>query len=425
MTSRPPCRRLVDVLRQNSLSVLRKNAHELACANQALRAENIQTRFLRNAFLIPPQSLCLLQQPNLTDTLTSWHMFALYKPPFCPMRRTQAKDNYHHVSVESFVDASLRSRAVWPTLKRVLAPQEMHVRVLYDLDAFASGPVVVRVSDGGQPSSAFAPATLRQAVMEYDVMVAGHLPVGRRATMDTAALFPDCMGSGSTLCDESGAMGPISSTVRTSSTSTTSTMPAECSYEVRCRGYYRVHAVSMLTVRIAYPPTAKAPAIADYVRQRMGTYVMGDPYAMREVVQGTGGGGRQDDMVRTSFNESEGDDSAVTKRGELGQGIIALRGDCDFPRVFVHLRSVIFARGDWPQEGRAGSRQSVEDGAGHSSAKVRGAGVAGAENDASVLRFHCNNCFEPIVKSARASTLRERQLSILDGTWTPASEHMA
>ncbi|KAH8607074.1 hypothetical protein ERJ75_001451700 [Trypanosoma vivax] len=370
MTSKTPSRRLTDVLRSNSKEVLRRNAAELARASASLTPEELETRFTRNQRLISPKSLCLLYD---STTLARWCVFAVYKPPFCPMRRAESYMNYHRVSVESFVSAALRSREVYPVLARELSPQEVNVRVVHDLDTLASGPVVVTIADRHEFSR-----TLKDFTMRYDVLVAGHSPLTEPREVAVEQLFTPPQGSSSSVADVEG---QTASAVREECSAGTSGATASaslwascrCTVQVKRNAYYAMHPVSFLEFVITSPPTSLPPCIESYVREHMETCVLGDPEATS--------------VVKGFFGPSKS-----------SKGVVELRGDCDFPRVFTHLREVSI-------------RADVADAAG---------GVAGEK----IIDFHCRNCFEPILQRERIYSLKRRRICLLDGSWAPDVEFL-
>lgn len=425
MTSKPPTRRLIDVLKQNSKETLDRHSAELAAAASFLKAESIQTRFLRNQFLVNPKSLHLL--PN-EDLLTRWHVFGLYKPAFCPMRKSAAQDNYHNVSVESFVEAALRSKAIYPTLRRVLRPSEMQVRVLYTLDTFASGPVLVSLSDHYSFATSLATTT-----MEYDVLVSGHLPVhakGNHTAIDVPLLFPSAQMSD---------MDGVAKTI--------------AHYEVRENGYYSVHPVSLLNVVVAAPPSSNPPSLERFAREALGSCVIGDPLVMGELMQlreyaptqhkvktpevrhhasatAEGGGG----------TAPSGDAAAHAAAVKMAANphIVSMRGDCDFPRVFTHLREIRVNTS--AEKRRPAFTESVDaDAAGSGSGGGGGLAftfpVGGQlapeqqqQQDAFAqkqgIELHCRKCFEGLVQKQLTTSFKARRIGLLDGTWTPQAEFL-
>lgn len=442
MTSRPPTRRLVDVLRQNRPETLQRHATDLAAAASSLHAEAIQTRFLRNQFLINPKALCLLSNEDL---LTRWHVFGLYKPPFCPMRKSAAQDNYHHVSVESFVEAALRSKSIYPTLRRVLSPSEVQVRVLHNLDSFASGPVLVALSNHFQFATSLATTT-----MEYDVLVSGHLPVhatGNQTAIPTAHLFPSAAS--------------LEGGKQEAAATTTTTTTTQAHYQVKENGYYSVHPVSLLNVVIKAPPTSQPPTLERFVREQLGSSVLGDPLVMGELMQLQAYD--QAAQKRQSGKAEESNTTASSDVGDKGKKtasdaaahaaavklaanphIVSMRGDCDFPRVFMHLREV---RVDTSNE------KPFTSSAGHGGAEAAGgqeaSGMAfnfplGGPSPSSFsahqqqqqgqqfadfsqklgIELHCRKCFDGLVQKHLSASVKARRIGLLDGTWTPQAEFL-
>ncbi|EPY24964.1 hypothetical protein STCU_06916 [Strigomonas culicis] len=407
MSSKLPNKFLVNVLQQNSRQTLERHAQQLAAAAVNIPAEAIQTRFLRNHFLISPKSLCLLGQGEVADRpaplsplyssggtaaydpedyLSRWHLFAVYKPPFCPMHRADAADNYHRVSVESFVVQALRSRNLAPQLRELFrTPAEMHVRVLNDVDRFGSGPVVVSVSDRFPFATSLVPFR-----MTYDLLVHGHLPLTEaKKTIEPSLLFP-------AQAERLGDAAPTSATM-----------------EVKRNGYYASHAVSLLEVVIASPPTALPPALTAYVREQLQTFVVGDPVAMESIVLGGG-------AASAAPAAAEGPGSAAAA--------LTLQGDVDFPRVFHHLREVaveadVTADGSPPAAAAAPAvRVKVP--------LVGGAAATPSASPASptgkeVISFHCRKCFDKILHTQRITHMKRKQMGLLDGQWTPATEYVS
>ncbi|KPA85372.1 hypothetical protein ABB37_01689 [Leptomonas pyrrhocoris] len=447
MTSRPPTRRLVDVLKQNGKQTLERHAVDLAAAASSLQAEAIQTRFLRNQFLISPKSLHLLASEDL---LSRWHVFGVYKPPFCPMRKSAAADNFHHVSVESFVEAALRSKSIYPVLRRALTPAEMQVRVLYNLDTFASGPVLVALSNHYQ----FA-ASLATTTMEYDVLVSGHLPVhatGNHTKIDVQQLFP-----GVPLARASSSAEPFSAGKQTDITAASTS--AEAYYEVKENGYYSVHPVSLINLVIEAPPTSQPPALERFAREQLHTCIVGDPLVMGELMHIRASeqapsriGNRKETKEVTNSSRSSSQTSAADSRALSSDGaahaaavklaanphIVSMRGDCDFPRVFLHLRT---ARVDTSGEQR---RPAVLQDPASTNTSGKGGTPLAYNFSMSGLSFpekqqqqqqdefaqkqgielHCHKCFNGLVQKQLTSSFKSRRLSLLDGTWTPQAEFL-
>lgn len=466
MTARPPTRRLVDVLKQNSKRTLERHATELAAAASSLYAEDIQTRFLRNQFLINPKALQLLRNDDL---LTRWHVFGLYKPPFCPMRKRDASDNYHHVSVESFVESALHSKSIYPLLRRTLSPAEVQVRVLYNLDAFASGPVLVSLSNHYRFATSLATTT-----MEYDVLVSGHLPVhatGNHTKMDMRLLFPSVASGSDCSSAQTSSNRNAGATTETDSTGSAG-VSSEAYYEVKENGYYSVHPVSLLNVVVRAPPTSQPPALERFAREQLGTCVVGDPLVVGELMQlreysqassrshglksQSGGVDSRTSGAEGAFSKATIDevDKAATRDAAAHAAavklaanphIVSMRGDCDFPRVFMHLREV---RVDTSAEQLHLSTTVDNEVATNSSANSGAYGGGGAgghvafsfplNSGASPLtqqqqdtfaqnqgiELHCRKCFNGLVQKQLSSSVKSRRIGLLDGTWTPQTEYL-
>lgn len=429
MTFRPPNQRISDILRQNSKATLERHAAELVSAAASLPPEATQTRFLRNCFLINPKSVRMMAIGNhhnsVEESLTRWGVFAFYKPPFCPMRREEGVDNYHKVSVESFVAAALRSRAIAPVLHRTLSPSEIRVRVLYNLATYASGPIVVSVSDRFDFTTSLVPFS-----MAYDVLVAGHLPKQGVQEIPTERLFP-----------LSSTSSPGQETLQQQQQQRH--RRCRCTYEVVENAYYAVHPVSLLHVKVVSPPTAKPPEIDAYVRDNLGTSVLGDPYGMDRVLAAPfhrlGDGKRTKDAASlgdatsTSPHSSSSSSTlppitrayfqASSSGHPLLQNAVGLQGDTDFPRVFTHLREVNVDAGYSASAPGATpySFPSVAEGMGPGASTEDGDGEAGRPN---VINYHCNKCFEPHISPTRLFSLRHQRLRLLDGAWMPESEFL-
>ncbi|GET90051.1 hypothetical protein, conserved [Leishmania tarentolae] len=439
MTSRQPTRRLVDVLKQNSKKVLDRHAAQLAAAASSLPAEAIQTRFLRNQFLINPKSLQLL---STEEQLARWHVFGVYKPPFCPMRRAEAAENYHNVSVESFVESALHSKDIYPVLKRVLKPSEVHVRVLYNLDSFASGPVLVSVSDVHRYAT-----SLQTTTMEYDVIVGGHLPVhgtGNQSVIDMAHLFP-------------GASPPLPSRDDGADAEKASAVVPQAHYEVKENGYYSVHPVSLLHIVIRSPPTSQPPMLERFAREHLGTCVIGDPLVVGELMQlrsnpaalsshtsasptkksshSGQGSGAASDNARSGSTRDPAAHAAAMKLA-ANPHIVLRRGDCDFPRVFMHLREV---RIDTAAETHRTTSEgiyaqdslSMPHGATVALAGSHHSGEALSEDmqsqqfsQARGIQVHCRKCFNGLLQKQLNVSCKSRRVGLLDGTWTPQAEYL-
>lgn len=363
----------------NSPTTLRKQAADLAALSSLIPPEAVETRFLRNSFLINPKSLCILpcDEPNALDR---YHVFAVYKPPFCPMRRSQAHENHHKVSVESFVQATLSAEAILPTIRRTLAPSDVKVRVLNDLQSFASGPVLVSLAD----RHPFA-RSLRRFTMEYDVLVAGHLPLAGLQEIQPWHLFPNfAKPTGEEELSSSGGHA---------------TAECTCSYQVRQNAYYSVHPVSLLSVSITSPPTSHPPEIDAFVREHLETGVIGDPYTIGDFVQRVTGRSSKREVkdpkeLPSKYMKRAADDTSL-----VGSSVVAMRGDCDFPRVFTHLSAVTFG-------------VAVLD-------------ATGAVLEEKRIGFHCRKCFNNILHKNPISAMRSsHRIGILDGSWNLSTEYL-
>ncbi|KAH9584140.1 hypothetical protein LSM04_005975 [Trypanosoma melophagium] len=385
MTSKAPSRRLTDILHSNSKETLRRNAEELARVSASLPSTDMQTRFLRNQHLINPKSLRLLCDEMI---LSRWCAFAVYKPPFCPMRRVEADGNFHNVSVESFVSAALRSREVHPVLQREVRPNEMKVRVVNNVDTYASGPVVVTVADRHN----FA-TSLQDFTMHYDVLVAGHATLTEPVLVDANKLFAPVQtdddndnGNKEKEKEEEDAVGAAVRRKRRSGISASSLSKCVCTYQVKRNAYYAVHPVSLIEFTITAPPTPLPPCIETYVREHLSTFVLGDPKASMPTT------------TTRKKSESTHSTDRKTQATKTAWSVVAMRGDCDFPRVFTHLREVTI-------------NADVADASGGVASKTK-------------IDFHCRKCFEPILQQERVYSLKGRRIGLLDGSWTPESEFL-
>ncbi|CCW68686.1 unnamed protein product [Phytomonas sp. Hart1] len=372
MTYRPPINRLTDILKRNNPQVLERHAVDFHRALTALPPEANHGRFVRNHVLINPKALHVLCEE---EVLGRYQAFAVYKPPFCPMRRRDAAGNFHNVAVESFIAAALKSQLVHPVLRRSLRQGEVRVRVLNDLDSFASGPVAVSVSDACPFNT-----SLERCVMNYDVLVRGHLsfPRGERQSITPSLLYPDFSPS----AQATAVRGPT------------------CTFEVRRNAYYSVHPVTLLEVKIIAPPSARAPCIEGFVKHQLGTFVIGDPTAFEDSAQSpVADGGKE------SISHEKKPSDAQPKRdfnplfsNFFQPSVIPMRGDCDFPRVFMHLREIHFSVDELDVSGNTiGSRD---------------------------INFHCWNCFEPIIRDLSHNMLKNTRINLLDGSWTPSLEFL-
>lgn len=348
---RGPPQRLVDVLKKNRPEVLRSHAQNLAALQTALSASAVETRFRQNTVLISPKALHLL---HAADNLRKYGVFAIYKPPFCPMKRQEANRNYHKVSVESFLSAALSSRDILPVIRETLRPSEMNVRVLYSLADEASGPVVASLHDKFNFSHSTNALTFH-----YQMLVAGHLSLSEEMQQLQS--------------DGLHVLFPESTTEKLSSSS------ASCS--VLSTGFYAHHAVSLVNVRVASPPSALPPALGEFTKRVLGTFIIGDPAML-----------------------------STHPPIPLPKGF-SLRGDCDFPRVFVHLREVEV---NTDLDGAAAKDR------GSTSSSSTSEGDRGQATEK--ITFSCNNCLEPIVQTKQVFGLKGISMNIRDGSWTPMSE---
>lgn len=413
MSGKPPSRRLVDVLRQNSKETLDRHAAQLASAASSLPSTAIHNRFLRNKFLVSPNALHLLFDEA---QFTQQHLFAVYKPPFCPMKRSEASENYHKVSVESFVSSALTSATVQPLMMKMLRQEDVKIRILNTLDIFSSGPVVVSVSDQHEHATSLPALT-----MEYDVMVAGHLPVhdaGNATAIAVHHLFGD---------DIPTTKGSPSRQTR-------------CEYEVKRNGYYSIHPVSLLKVRLVAPPTASPPRLEEFVREQLHTSIIGDPLVVGELLQMQD---RSQKMTRRTAQAGSGSSVAATSTvGDAAHSrvspspsaesqssaqeaamklaanphIVPMRGDCDFPRVFTHLSDIRIA--SLPPSKPLIHQWNLAGG------NVTGTSAPNSSDpaDQAVAHFHCWKCFDSLLQQQRSSSLKVRRLGMLDGTWVPQTE---
>jgi hypothetical protein len=135
-----------------------------------------------------------------------------------------------------------------------------------------------------------------------------------------------------------------------------------CTLSVDRIGYYSVHPVTLFRASVYHPVTSRPPCWLPFFRTQKKTFVVGDGAAFHS-------------------------QSAVVKSG------VALRGDHDFARVFVHARSVSVDADVFDPNGNLIHTKAVE--------------------------FHCKNCFEPLVKPQRSMSLKGARLQIVDGTWHP------
>lgn len=379
-----PPHRLVDVLKKNSPKALRKHAEQLAVLQKALPPEVLETRYRHNSYLISPKSLHLMVQP---DVLRRWGVFAIYKPAFCPMKRKDARLNYHQVSVESFLSAALSSREVLPVVRETLDPRKVRVRVLYSLDTEVSGPVMVTLND------AFPFVRSMQYVrLSYQLLVAGHLPVDdAMRPMDAnlvKVLYPT--------------LPSVLDSPPSTSTTSTSTATPVFEYRVKQAGFYAHHPVSMVELQLSAPPSAAPPRLQAFVDAAFQSFIIGDSTAMMDV-------GRAKRPQSTNTSSSFGaspSSNGFDASGSVGPASFVLRGDCDFPRVFAHLRQVTCESGLTTSSTTPGEIPKQKK----------------PEEKENVMEFQCNQCFEPIVQAKQVYGLKGISMNIHDGCWSPMSE---
>lgn len=291
MSKQLPPHRLADVLKRNSPARLKRHAAELGALQAALPPSTWKSRFSQNKALVSPKALRLLVYPQV---LQETGLFAIYKPPFCPMKRTEANANYHRVSLESFLSAALSSRDVYPHIRH-LSREGTRVRVLNTLATEASGPVVVSVSarDSDKPL-AFQPKKEYHPALHYQLLVAGHLPVEKDATVmltnSASVLYPSIAEP-----------------------------EPSFQYRVSQNGYYAHHPVSLVEVRIpcSLGCLPAPPLLSHFTAHCLDTYVIGEDGASKS---------------------SSGDEASMTAKRPAAA---ALRGDRDFPRVFCHLEQAV------------------------------------------------------------------------------------
>nr|ACI15911.1 hypothetical protein [Bodo saltans] len=367
-------RKLVDVLKQTSPEYLKKGTTQVRRAMREILGEELQTRFMRNHFLVDPKSLQLMVDH---DKLNLYRTFAVFKPAFCPMRRAQADENYHRVSVESFVGAAMKSTELVPMIKKIgeedaalaasgpaellaqkgsspqpadaaaAASSSLKIRVLNDLSLMYSGPILIALQTGpGRPTS------LRRGAVHYDVLIFGH-DFKVQQTEDSVEphfLFPDIKKE--TL----------------DAAKVHAEFPLRCTAKVDRIGYYAMHPVTLLRVSIFHPIVATAPDLVHYVTNHRNTFVVGDAAA----------------------TEGEnGDQQPQHRRFNYGN---ALRGDFDLPRLFVHSRSVTVDVDVLNPQQQIVGVKSVE--------------------------FQCRNCFEPLVNPEKSMMIKKNKIQLVDGSWS-------
>jgi hypothetical protein len=365
-------RKLVDVIKQTSPEYLKKGTTQARRAMQEILGEELQTRFMRNHFLVDPKSLQLMVDH---DKVNLYRTFAVYKPAFCPMRRAQADENYHRVSIESFINAALKSSDLSAVLRKIReedvkasasaprevlqgglggegtaeVPSSVRLRVINDFPLFYSGPVLIALQEGpGRPSS------LRRGVVHYDVLTFGHdVPKETEDTVDPSHLFPGI--------DQARLDAAVKHPVT----------PMRCSLKVDRIGYYAMHPVTLLRMSVFHSITASAPDIVRYVSKYRNTFVVGDAEATAD--QAPSGGARGNPR--------------------FAYGNVS-RGDFDLPRVFVHARCVsVDVDVLNPQQEVVGSK---------------------------AVEFHCRNCFEPLVNPEKSMMIKKNKIQLIDGSWSKA-----
>lgn len=422
MTTRLPSRKIADLFNRTSkVSEARDRSHAQRAAEQ-LHATELQTRFMRNHFLIDPKSLHLVVDH---DKLRRHRCFAVYKPAFCPVRRVDAMDNYHRVSVESYITAALSSVDLQPTVRELaenaarrsqslrdlaepmtssssstspsVVDTGLDVRVLNHLDTYYSGVLLVSLAHEGP----HCPRNIHRSVMHYDVLTFGHEDaLMKEESIPIEQLFPFLSAE----VREAAAADPV--------------RPMRCTMHCEQIGYYAVHAVSLLRISVYYPVTARSPLIPSFLSQFKGKFVVGDLNAF-----GDGSGGDETRTAASGVSTSPAATAAETKKGPStavyatgGRKAVSpransLRGDCDFPRLFVHLRSVgieaetVLAQPSPLQPETQQQQQS-------SSSSSSGAPIK-------MVEFHCKQCFEPLIHPDQSMSLKRQRIQIVDGSWSP------
>lgn len=405
MTSKihqPPFR-LVDVLKKNRPDVLKRHAEQLAVLQTALPPEVMQTRFRQNSVLISPKSLHLLVQP---DVLRRWGVFAVYKPAFCPMKRSEAHHNYHRVSLESFVSAALSSRDIVTHVRDTLSSR-MKVRVLYSLATECSGPVVISLKDDVPLAH-----SMHHLHMSYQLLVAGHLPIDTASPASLeedefllSTLFPEIP-----LRSSSSVPGSRTPYGTASSFHTSSSPSPSVTYRVARNGYYAHHPVSLVELEIVAPPSPTPPFLSAFVATVFHSFIIGDPSGLlaHEKNDSTNEERQKGSSIRGSSSMSPS--SKENNRFEL-------HGDCDFPRVFAHLHQVRCSTGLL-----SSSLSSTETFFGEKEAKKSS---PSSDEDLHRMHFQCANCFEPIFQSNPMYGLKGISMNIRDGSWSPISEALS
>lgn len=406
MTSKihqPPFR-LVDVLKKNRPEVLKRHAEQLAVLQTALPPEVMQTRFRHNSVLISPKSLHLLVQP---DVLRRWGVFAVYKPPFCPMKRANAHPNYHRVSLESFVSAALSSRDIAPYVRDTLHSR-LKVRVLYSLATEYSGPVMISLKDDIPLAH-----SMHHTHMSYQILIAGHPPIDTASPTSPeeeafllSTLYPDV-----SLQSSSSVPGNQTPCGTASSFSSTASPSPSVSYRVARNGYYAHHPVSLVELEIGAPPTPTPPCLSAFVAAVFHSFIIGDPSGL--LSHEKDGGKSEAPQKRTSTKISSCMTCASRENNRFG-----LHGDCDFPRVFAHLHQVRCSTGLLSSS----SLCSTESFFSENEAKKAS---TSSDEELHKMHFQCANCFEPILQSNPMYGLKGISMNIRDGSWSPISEALS
>lgn len=377
-----PPYRLVDVLKKNRPEVLKRHAEQLAVLHTALPPEVMQTRFRQNSVLVSPKSLHLLVQP---EVLQRWGVFGVYKPPFCPMKRMDAHQNYHHVSVESFVSAALSSRDVLTNIRHALRGP-MKVRVLYSLATECSGPVLVSLKEDLPLAH-----SMRHVHLSYQLLVAGHLTIDATETTKPveprllSALYPKSSLSSSSCFSSSSFQAPPSPSV---------------TYRIARNGYYAHHPVSLVEIEIRSPSSPSPPSLGAFVAAACGSFIIGDPTGLLQYENNA-----KNRLKQRSTSSLPHDPN----------NHFTLRGDCDFPRVFAHLQQVQC------DTGLVSSPSPSSKAEPFNSEKMSGIS-AHSDKDLHEMSFHCTNCFEPIFQPKPVYGLKGITMNIRDGSWSPMSE---
>lgn len=144
---------------------------------------------------------------------------------------------------------------------------------------------------------------------------------------------------------------------------------------IQTHGFYGMHPVTLLRISIFNPSTSVAPSIESFVHNVTGSFVIGDPMA----------------MGASGCSKAFGDNPYLKR----------LRGDKDFPRVFVHLRKVGFAV--YERNWKAAS--------GDASSSVW-------MSNPKWLEFACNHTIEPLMSDTQMHP-KKGKLTITDGLWHP------